>query len=392
MMKLFFILPIALLFAFLFHLACAEVLVHDNEFAGYFDSDGIYTVFGSVRNMENQPVLAKIKVTVNTGDNKFSASSILPVIFPSKDMPFKFRFPQISTGIPILQNPQISFILTNSKPLNLEVSYDKTLVRHPDGHLTGFITNTGNDTLYNVNVYALVHSKNNEFLDEVQSTQPITKMSARDTKQFIMYPDSTIAKQVTYYSCFIPGTDNSVELWTSLNDKRLYFSVLSIVDFTNQKFNKGDNSISFDAANPWQIPYYANFMFPGESSNGDFKVFIDNNRIDPLISIDNDTNNWHVAFNVDYGQHKVLISGFDSNYIPTSDEYFFLDPKSALTSWGGYSTFTIPDSKLLDVLGIKGEFVPPWLKNTVKYMIFDNLSSDDIVNEIKYLKQIGIVR
>ena len=392
MMKLFFVLPIVILFTVLFHYADAEVLVHNNEFASYFDTDGIYTVFGSVRNMENQPVLAKIQVNVNIGNSKYSESSILPVIFPSKDMPFKFKFPQISKGSPILQNPQISYILTNSNLLDLEVSYDKTLVRHPDGHLTGFIINTGNDTRYNVSVYALVHNKNNEFLDEVQSIQPIPKIIPGDKAQFIMYPDPTIARQVVYYSCFIPGTDNSVELWTQWNDKRFYFSVLSIVDFTNQKFNEMDNSISLDAANPWQIPYYANFMFPAGTSNGNFKVFIDNKQISPLISIDNDTNNWHVAFNVNYGQHKVLISGFNSNYVPNSDEYFFLDSKLALTAWAGYSTFTISDSKLLDVLGIKGEYVPSWVKNTVGFMIYNNLSSDDIVNEIKYLKQINIVR
>ena len=391
-MKFFFIIPVVAIFTLLFHFASAEVLVHSNEFAGYFDSDGIYTVFGSVRNMDNQPVLAKIQVTINSGDNTFSESNILPVIFPSKDMPFKFKFPQIIAGKPILQSPKISYILTNSEPLNLEVIYDTTLQRHPDGHLTGFITNTGNYTRYNVSVYALVHNKNNEFLDEVQSIQTIPKMNSGDKAEFIMYPDPTVAKQVAYYSCFIPGTDNSVELWTQWKNVRFYFSVLSIVDFTNQKFNEGDNSISIDAANPWQIPYYANFMFPAGTSNGDFKVFIDNKQINPLISIDNDTNNWHVAFNVDYGQHKVLISGFNSNYVPISDEYFYLNSKLALTAWAGYSTFTISDSKLLDVLGIKGEYVPAWVKNTVGFMIYSNLPSDDIVNEIKYLKQIGIVR
>ncbi len=392
MLKLFFIIPVVILFTFLFHFASAEVLVHNNEFTGYFNSDGIYTVFGSVRNMENQPVLVKVQVTVNSEGHTFSKSNILPTIFPSKDMPFKFKFPQITYGYPLLQNPQISFILTNTKPLDLEVSYDQTLIRHVDGHLTGFISNTGTETLYNVNVYALVHNRNNEFLDEVQSTQPISKMVPGDKAEFIMYPDPSIAKQVTYYSCFIPGTDNSIELWTQWHNKKFYFSVLSIVDFTNQKFNKDDNSISLDAANPWGIPYYANFMFPGPSSNGDFKVFVDNKQINPLISIDNDTNNWHVAFNLDYGQHKVLVSGFNPNYVPTSDEYFFLDSKSALISWAGYTTFTISDSKLLDVLHIKGTYIPPWMKGAIKYMIFGYVSSDDIISEIKYLNQIGIVR
>jgi len=391
-MKLFYIILVAVLFTALFHFASAEVLVHNNEFRSYFDSRGLYTVFGSVRNMENQPVLARVQVTVNAGDNTFSESKILPVIFPSKDMPFKFKFPQIRIADPVLQDPQISFILTNSNPLNLEVNYDNTLIRHPDGHLTGFISNTGNDILYNVNAYALVHNKNNELLDEVQTTQPISKISPRDKEQFMMYPDPTIARQVTYYSCFIPGTDSFIEMSTQWKEKKFYFSVLSIVYFTNQKLNEDETAISFDASNPWQIPFYANFMFPSESSNGNFNVLVDGKQVSPLISKDSDTGNWHVVFNVEYGQHKVLISGFDANYVPNTNEYFFLTPKSALTAWAGYSTFTIPDSELLDVLGIQGKFVPSWVKNAVMYMIFDNLPTDDIVNEIKYLKQVGIVK
>ncbi|MGI0046641.1 MAG: hypothetical protein ACREBB_05575, partial [Nitrosotalea sp.] len=234
--------------------------------------------------------------------------------------------------------------------------------------------------------------KNNQYLDEVENTWTIPKISPGDKSEFVMYPDPNVAKQVYYYSCFIPGTDGSIEMSTQWKEKPFYFSILSIVYFTNQEFNESTNSISFDASNPWQIPFFANFMFPNGSSNGNFKVFIDGNQINPLISSDDDTKNWHVAFNVNYGQHKVVISGFDPNYVPNTDEYFYLDDESALAVWAGFSTFTISDSKLLDVLGIHGQFIPSWVKNTVNFMIYNNVPVDDIVNEIKYLKQVGIVK
>jgi hypothetical protein len=391
-LKSLYLIPAFALVAVLFHFANAQVYVPEDQYAGYFDSNGIYSVYGSVRNNESQPIIAEIQVTINSGDHALSESRILPVILPTKDMPFKFKFPQITDSDPILQKPKISFILTNTKPLNVDINYDRTLVRYPDGHLTGFITNSGNETVYNINVYALVHNKINQFIDEVESTQTIPKINHGDKAEFIMFPDPIVTKQVTYYSCFIPGTDNFIQMSTHWRQKAFYFSVLSIVYFTNQKFDVNQNAISFDASNPWQIPYFANFMFPSGSSRGDFKVFIDGKQINSLISKENNTGNWHVAFNVDYGQHKVMISGFDSNYVPSSNEYFFLTPKSALTAWAGYSTYTIPDSQLLDVLGINGEFVPPWLKGNVKYMIFNDLPTDEIVNEIKYLKQAGIVR
>ncbi len=391
-MRIFYVIPAFVLLGVLFHGASAEVYISDKEYAGYFDHDGIYVVYGAVKNTENQTVIAKVQVTVNNGNTTLSESRILPAIYPSKDMPFKFKFPQITGGEPVLQKPNVSFILTNSNPLNIEVNYDKTLVKYPDGHLTGFITNTGNDTAYNIDVYALVHNKNNQYLDEVENTWTIPKISPGDKSEFVMYPDPNVAKQVYYYSCFIPGTDGSIEMSTQWKEKPFYFSILSIVYFTNQEFNESTNSISFDASNPWQIPFFANFMFPNGSSNGNFKVFIDGNQINPLISSDDDTKNWHVAFNVNYGQHKVVISGFDPNYVPNTDEYFYLDDESALAVWAGFSTFTISDSKLLDVLGIHGQFIPSWVKNTVNFMIYNNVPVDDIVNEIKYLKQVGIVK
>ncbi len=391
-MKVFYTILAFVLLGILFHIASAEIYVPDKEYAGYLDHDGIYVVYGSVKNTESQPVIAKVQIIVNNGNATFSESRILPVIYPLSDMPFKFRFPQITNGEPVLQKPIVSFILTNSNPLNIMINYDKTLIKYRDGHLTGFITNTGNSTVYNIDIYALVHDKNNNYLDEVENTRTIPTLNPGNKTEFVMYPDPVIAEKVNYYSCFIPGTDSSVEMATPLKGKTFYFSVLSIVYFTNQNFNENDNSITFDAANPWQIPYYANFMFPGNSGNGDFKVFIDGRQINSLISIDNETKNWHVAFNVNYGQHKVTISGFDPSFVPNNDEYFYLDAKSALIAWAGMSTFTISDSKLLNVLGIQGQYVPSWVKNTVGFMIYNNLPMDDIVNEIEYLKQSGVVK
>ena len=391
-MKIFYVLPLFVLLGILFHGASAEVYISDKEFAGYFDHDGDYAVYGSVKNTESHPVIAKVQVTVTNGNTTFSESRILPVIYSLNDMPFKFIFPQITGGSPILQKPVVSFIATNNNPLNIAINYDKTLKKYPDGHLTGFITNTGNKTVHNIDIYALVHDKKNNYLDEVENTWQIPSLSPGNKTEFVMYPDPTIAKRVYYYSCFIPGTDNSIELSTDLNGKKFYFSVLSIVYFTNQKFSENGTSISFDASNPWQLPYYANFMFPENSSNGDFKVFINGKEVKSLISQDTDTKNWHVAFNVDYGQHKVVISGFSPDFTPKSDAYFYLDARTALTAWAGFSTFTISNSKLLEVLGIHGTYIPSWVKTSVSYMIYNNVPADSIVNEIKYLNHVGIVR
>ncbi len=391
-MKILYVLPIAVLLAVLFHSASAEVYIADKEYAGHFDSNGAYTVYGAVKNTGINTVLAKVQVTVVDGNSTFSESRILPVIFSLDDMPFKFRFPQITGGDPILEKPMVSFLKTNDKALNVVINYDKTLVKYPDGHLTGFITNKGNDTVHNISIYALVHNKNNDYLDEVENTWPIPSLGVGDKTEFVMIPDPSVASQVYYYSCFIPGTDNSIQISLPLHGKTFYFNVLSIVYFTNQQFTSDGSTLSLKASNPWQIPYYANFMFPHDSSEGNFEVLIDGAKTSELTSFDNDTKNWHVAFNVPYGQHSVSISGFKPSYAPNNDQYFYLDAKTALTSWAGFSTNPISDSKLLEVLGIKGHYIPPWVKTSVSFMIYDDLPADSVVQEIKFLKAQGIIR
>lgn len=195
--RFFYILPLLVLVSVLFHFASAQVYVPDKQYGGYFDSNGIYTVFGYVSNNETQPVLAKVEVAINSGKTVISQSHILPLIYPSMSMmPFKFKFPQITSGNPLLQKPKISFILTNSIPLNIEINYGRTLVQYPDGHLSGYVTNTGNETVHNVNVYALVSDKKNQFIDEVQSTQTIPNIAPAKKAEFVMFPDPKIAKQL----------------------------------------------------------------------------------------------------------------------------------------------------------------------------------------------------
>ncbi|MGH2613404.1 MAG: FxLYD domain-containing protein [Rhabdochlamydiaceae bacterium] len=392
-MKFIYIIPFLMLFALFPHDSHAEVYLNKGQYGGYFDSHGVYTVYGYVGNNETQPVIAKVDVAVKNGNTTFSESKILPLIYPSMGMmPFRFSFPQISAGDPMLLKPDLAFISTHSNALNLEVVYDTSLVHYPDGHLTGFIQNTGNDTTHNIDVYALVYDKENQLLGAVKSVKTISQILPGEKAEFVMLPDPKMAQNIAYYSCFVPGADNAIELATDDGGKKFYFSVLSIVYFSNQNFDKNNNSISLKASNPWQLPYYATFMFPVNSSDGDLKVFIDGKEVKSLVSRDQDTGNWHVAFNVNYGQYNVMITGFKPNFVPNSDEYFYVTPKLALESWAGYSTFSMNDSSMLQELGISGTYVPVWVKNDVHFVLFDNLPIDQVVKVIKYLNEQGVVK
>ena len=125
-----------------FTVAFGEVFVPDSEFAGYFDSNGIYTVVGVVKNTENYPIESHLSLTIIDDGNIISVDQDLPSVASNKDIPFKIRIPQVTHENVILEKPVITFRQSIAlPPSDVYVMYDETLVRHDDGHLTGRITN-----------------------------------------------------------------------------------------------------------------------------------------------------------------------------------------------------------------------------------------------------------
>ncbi len=320
-MKLFCLLVLTVLGIVMFHSANAEVWIPDDEFKSYFDSKGIYAVFGAVRNTNEQPMISTVKINIQDGNKIISSSFTLPPVYPNKDMPFKFKFPQVTSNDPILEKPQLNYEPTLLDPMNVEVIYDKTLVRHTDGHMSGFIMNNGSLPVYGVKLYALIHSKDNNFIDEAESIEKIAKMDPGDKQQFTMYPDPKAASFVAYYSCFVASLNgsNPINMIIQGNNNTFNFAVDSLVYFTQQKFVDDGKTLYLHANDAWPMTTFANFMFPMNSKAENFTVTVDGGQTYALNSLDNSSRGWHVAFNVGHGDHIVLISGFNSsNTVGTS--------------------------------------------------------------------------
>ena len=81
--------------------------------------------------------------------------------------------------------------------------YDKTLVKHEDGHISGRIQNTGNETIHFPKIFAVVHGYE-KVLDITQNIEYIEKIEPGEILDFTMYPDPSITEDVFYYSCFAP--------------------------------------------------------------------------------------------------------------------------------------------------------------------------------------------
>ncbi len=291
----------------------AEIWIPESEFAGYFDYNGIYTVVGAVKNSEEYAVVPTVEIKIQDGDRIVSESYTLPTANPSRDIPFKIKFAQVSSKNPILEKPSVTFVTTTKETTGVEVVYDKTLVKHSDGHTSGFIINNGILPAYGIKVYALIHGEGSKLIDVGKSVETIEKIEPGEKKEFSIYPDPSIASQVSYYSCFAIGDDAVIPMFVMRENKKFEFRYESSAYFDNLKFDEEKNTLALFARNPWPITVYANFEFPMERETQKFSVNIDGKQVNALQSRD-DYNNWHVAFNLEpQTSSQVLISGFENN-------------------------------------------------------------------------------
>src|SRR5713226_1047942 len=128
---------------FSFHLASADVWIPNDEFGAYFDSNGTYTVIGAVKNSENKAIVPTIVINVKDWNRTISESYTLSIVNPSKDIPFKIKLAEVQDKNAILEKPDVTFVSADHGAMNVDIIYDKTLVKHTDGHTTGFIFNNG---------------------------------------------------------------------------------------------------------------------------------------------------------------------------------------------------------------------------------------------------------
>jgi len=315
---------IVILGAISLHQAFADVWIPDNEFRGYFNFNGTYTVVGAVKNTEDKPVIPSITINVKNNNNEISESYTFATVDAQKDIPFKIMLPQVQGKNVVLEKPQVSFVVSNHNATNIEVVYDRTLIKHADGHNTGFIINNDTSPAYGVRVYAAIYGKDGKFLDVGKSKETIAKMDPGEKIAFSMYPDSQLASNVSYYSCFALGEDPTQTIKLERNGNPYYITYISSGYVTDGKFDDFSQTFSFTIRYPFPDKGFVNFMVPEESGDQKYVVVADGRTIESLQSKDPD-GYWHVAFNLPrqstmhvtiagFGQHPILPVGNFRNY------------------------------------------------------------------------------
>ena len=329
----------------------AEVFVPTNEYAGYFDSNGIYTVVGNVKNDVNYTIVPTISVSVIDGTEEFSEIIQHVSLGSGDEIPFKIKFPEVLGPSPILMPAKLSFEKTMTAPINtIDVIYDQTLIVHEDGHLTGRIINTGTAIISDFKIFAVIHGFDDETLDIGRNVSPITEMKPGEIREFTMYPDPKFMSKVWYYSCFAVGQDSIIVLNVPRNDDLFKIRYDSSILLSYPEFNLQGTSLSFNLIQGWSFDNHINLEFPRFSENESFQVFLNDELIDSIQSMD-DMGNWHVGFQVESQSEGILtIIGFD------------------------------PQGQQIETV-----LIPDWIRNDAILWLDDEISDSEFLNDIDYL-------
>ncbi|MEJ2260716.1 MAG: peptidase [Nitrosopumilaceae archaeon] len=377
--------------------AFAEVFIPSHEYLGYFDSEGIYTVVGNVKNENSFAVIPTITVSVLDGDEIISKTIKHVPLGSEKEIPFKVKFFEVRGNIPVLMPAKLSYEKTTKDTIPIEIIYDKTLVKHKDGHITGRIQNTGNETVSFPKIYAVVHGYE-RVLDIVQNIEFIEKIEPGEILDFSMYPDPSVTQDVFYYSCFAPVDTSVTPITTKKNDGEFDFRYDSGAWYSAAKFDEEGTTLTIRGYNSYPLETYANFEFPPISGEEKFEVTVNDEPIDFIQSID-DMGFWHVAFSVGpTSQGVVKISGFEKGLPPELPKV----PQWIKQNANWWATDQISDSEFLEGIdflfekgilfvpgkGVNAETnwsVPTWYKTTAEWWSDDKISDDEFLLAIENL-------
>jgi len=383
--------------------ASADVYVPLHEYLGYFDSAGIYTVVGNVKNENNFAIIPTITISVIDNYGTISKTIKHVPLGAGKEIPFKIKFPELTSNAPVLMNPELTFDKTVTNEVPIQVLYDKTLIKHKDGHISGRIQNTGEKTIYYPKIYAVVHGYE-LVLDIAQNIEFIEKIEPGEVVDFSMYPDPSITTDVFYYSCFAPVDTTVIPVTAKKNGGEFDFRYDSGAWYSAAEFSNDGTTLIMRGYNSYPLQTYANFEFSPITGNEKFDVTINDNPVEFIQSVD-EMGQWHVAFIVEPQSQGILkITGFEKGLPPELPTI----PQWIKTNAEWWITEQISDSEFMegiDFLFKKGiifvagkqiiveseRHIPSWFKSTASWWHEEKISDGDFLNAIENLVKRKII-
>ncbi|NOJ29193.1 MAG: hypothetical protein DA328_03385 [Nitrososphaeraceae archaeon] len=266
-------------------------------FTGVIFNDGYYAL---------EPIIGiNLK---NITDDKIHTQYISPygkIVYPQTEVPFKF---QTKTNGYIISHPFFVNIKNVTKPFYdlLKLDYNSMPIDDKKS-LYGKVKNFAPFPMYNVSVYASVHSKDRTQIDSVKS-KIIPIIKPNEEISFEIDPDNSIKSIVHYYSCAGLDVNTPITTLNMGNGKFITYDLQSVAKISNFRYENSTSSIVFEADHYNPNGGQLILKLPLLSKNQEVKVFLDGLLYNSTqIKSDKRTN--FIDIFIPPKNHEITISG-----------------------------------------------------------------------------------
>jgi hypothetical protein len=272
--------------------------------SSFVDSEGRVNVVGTVRNFAAKPV--QVTVGVETDDGRtLQMPTYGRVIWPLTDSPFKFVLDNgKNAGDPFIMDfKEVEVSNYNSM---LVLNYGSMAVGEARAFV-GTIENTGAFDVYNVSVFAGIHSPDHKSQLETVRSNVFPVIKSGERVEFAAIPDPAIRPDVFYYSCAGLDFDAPIPTIDAGDGKFIPFNLNAFAQVSSLRYENSTDSIAFGVRHYLPDGGPLSLKIPQLSQNQTVMVMLDGELHDASVKGDGKTIS--IDFFVPKGDHKVEIQG-----------------------------------------------------------------------------------
>jgi hypothetical protein len=272
--------------------------------SSFVDSEGRLNVVGTVRNYSDAPV--QVTVGVETDDGKIlQAATSGRVNWPLTDSPFKIVLDRgVNASDPFITDVrQVEVANYNS----MLVLYYGSMAVGEERAFVGTIKNIGPFDVYNVSVFAGVHSPDHSTQLETVRSNVIPVIKSGQEVEFTAIPDPAIRSDVFYYSCAGLDYDDPITTIKTGDGRFIAYNLNAAAQVSSLRYENSTDSIAFGIRPYSPTGGQLNLKIPQLYQNQSVMVMLDG---EPQgASVKGDGRTLYIDFFVPKGDHQVEIQG-----------------------------------------------------------------------------------
>jgi hypothetical protein len=272
--------------------------------SSFVDSEGRLNVVGTVRNLSDAPV--QVTVGVETDDGRtLEVPTYGRVIWPLTDAPFKIVLDGgVDASDPFITDVREVQVANYNSMLML---YYGSMAVGEERAFVGSIKNIGPFDVYNVSVFAGVHSADHKSQLETVRSNVIPVIKPGEEVEFAAIPDPAIRSEVFYYSCAGLDYDDPIPTIKTGDGKFIPYSLNAAAQISNIWYEDSTDSIAFGVRPYAPAGGPLSLKIPQLSQNQTVMVTLDGELHDASVKGDGKT--LYIDFFVPNGDHRVEVQG-----------------------------------------------------------------------------------